>query len=54
MQRPGPSREDRHGAKPLPEPQAPRDPSSATTQEMSRAEILAYLEKQRNVGKKPS
>jgi hypothetical protein len=53
-QRPGPDREDRHGAEPLPEPQAPRNPSSATTQELSRAEILAYLESQRNVGRKTS
>jgi len=53
-QRPGPNREDRHGAEPLPQPQAPRDPSSATTQELSRSEILAFLEKQRNAGKKTS
>jgi hypothetical protein len=52
-QRPSPDREDRHVAEHLPEePQAPRKPSSATTQEMSRAEILAFLEAQRNAEKK--
>ena len=53
-QRPGPDRGDRHVAEPLPEPLAPRDLSSGTTQELARAEILAYLDMQRSVGKRTS